>query len=85
MNSCGELRDCGQFGIEDERRALSVMLKLDTPGDFWYAPAQTVSQSESGFELNYQSSIVVPSWRVELHPGEPAARGIVLSAQPGSG
>jgi hypothetical protein len=30
---------------------------------------ETVSQSESGFERVYQSSLVMPIWRISLGPG----------------
>jgi len=36
----------------------------------WYAPIETVSNSESGFERVYQGSSVLLSWLVDLAPGE---------------
>jgi hypothetical protein len=36
----------------------------------WRAPVETVSQSESGFERVYQSSMVMPIWRLSLLPGK---------------
>jgi len=35
----------------------------------WRAPVETVSQSESGFERVYQSSMVMPLWRISLGAG----------------
>jgi hypothetical protein len=31
---------------------------------------ETVSQSEAGFERVYQSSMVMPVWRISLLPGK---------------
>ena len=32
----------------------------------WTFPIETISQSEAGYELVHQSSVVVPHWRVEV-------------------
>ena len=33
-------------------------------------PVQTVSLSERGFELTYQSTVVLPTWDLALKPGQ---------------
>ena len=33
-------------------------------------PVQTVSQSESGFDLTYQETAILPHWRIHLEPGK---------------
>ena len=81
MNSSGEIENCRLFGIEDLTRKLRITIALDTPAAFWYLPVQTISQSESGFELNYQSSVVLPTWRLRLDPGSEAGYNIELSIQ----
>ncbi|MFA5795070.1 MAG: alpha-amylase/4-alpha-glucanotransferase domain-containing protein [Candidatus Brocadiia bacterium] len=58
------------FGIKDEYQKIDIALQLDNPTDFWFFPVQTVSQSEGGFELIYQSSVIMPLWRIQLEPGK---------------
>lgn len=38
---------------------------------FTVQPVNTVSQSESGFELSYQGTTIMPTWEAELDPGMP--------------
>lgn len=54
----------------DGWEGLTVELKWNTPAGLWRSPIETVSQSEGGFEKVYQSSCVVPHWRLSLRPGE---------------
>ncbi len=43
---------------------------LPTPAaDAWWAPIDTVSNSEDGFERVYQGSALLLSWPLELAPG----------------
>ncbi len=81
MDSTGEVESCSLFGIEDLSRNLRITIALDTLGAFWYLTVQTISQSESGFELNYQSSAVLPTWRLQLEPGSEARFNIELAIQ----
>ena len=46
---------------------------LDEPADAWWAPIETVSNSESGFERVYQGSGLLLSWPLRLAPGERVA------------
>jgi alpha-amylase len=42
-----------------------------TPGaDAWWAPIETISNSEDGFERVYQGSALLLSWLVDLQPGQ---------------
>jgi hypothetical protein len=38
--------------------------------DAWWAPIETVSNSEGGFERMYQGSALLLSWPVRLAPGD---------------
>jgi alpha-amylase len=51
-----------RLGLVDEWMGLDVSLETTVPCGFWTLPIQTVSQSESGFELVHQSCAVVPHW-----------------------
>ena len=66
----GELSNGRIFGIKDLFQKIDICLKLTKPAQIWYFPVQTVSQSESGFELVYQSSVILPRWEIKLHPKE---------------
>ena len=41
-----------------------------TSADAWWAPIETVSNSEDGFERSYQGSALLLSWPVHLAPGD---------------
>jgi len=62
-------------GVETLRQGNSWLgLEVDTTvspaADAWYAPIETVSNSEAGFERVYQGSALLLSWPVRLAPGE---------------
>jgi hypothetical protein len=60
-----ELTDADRIGLVDEWRGLNVSLALSRRGCLRAFPIQTVSQSEGGFELVHQSTVVMPQWTVE--------------------
>jgi hypothetical protein len=47
-----------------------------TAADAWWAPIDTVSNSEDGFERMYQGSALLLSWPIRLGPGESWTRTI---------
>jgi hypothetical protein len=53
---------------------LAIGIRLETtmepPADTWWAPIETVSNSEAGFERIYQGSGQLFSWPISLQPGE---------------
>jgi alpha-amylase len=49
---------------------LSVTTALQPPADIWWAPIETISNSESGFERIYQGSSTVFVWPLRVAPGE---------------
>ncbi|HEY7311837.1 MAG TPA: alpha-amylase/4-alpha-glucanotransferase domain-containing protein, partial [Gemmataceae bacterium] len=60
-----DLPDAEHIGLVDEWRGVDVSLSLSRRGCIRAFPIQTVSQSEGGFELVHQSTVVMPQWRVE--------------------
>ncbi len=48
---------------------VEVETTVDQPGDAWFAPIETVSNSEAGFERVYQGSALLLSWPVTIAPG----------------
>ncbi|MEW6026334.1 MAG: alpha-amylase/4-alpha-glucanotransferase domain-containing protein [Planctomycetota bacterium] len=68
--SQGEASDEKTFGIKDYYQKIDISFDLTTSAQIWYFPIQTVSQSEGGFELVYQSSVILPRWELHLKPSE---------------
>jgi len=70
-----------QLGIEIETA-------LDGPADAWIAPIESVSNSESGFELVYQGSAVVLLRPISLAAGESASfnveQRVTITPEPGA-
>jgi alpha-amylase len=48
---------------------VEIETTLDRPADAWYAPIETVSNSEAGFERVYQGSALLLSWLVTVEAG----------------
>lgn len=68
VNHCGSLGPVGAFEIKDDWNGFAVAAILSPETELWLFPLNTVSQSETGFEKNYQGSCVLLHWRLELPP-----------------
>jgi alpha-amylase len=68
LASLGETNNVTQVSLVDEWLPLRLTLAFSRPAMLWRAPVETVSQSEAGFERVYQSSLVMPIWRISLLP-----------------
>ena len=55
--------------LEDDRHDMVIEYLTSSGSGFWSFPIRTVSQSEDGFELNYQGSVIAPYWDLSLDPG----------------
>ena len=64
LGSILSLTDSKQIKLSDGWLGLDVELQSDQAGGIFTYPVQTVSQSESGFELVHQSVCVQPHWVV---------------------
>ena len=60
-----DLKDVRQINLTDQWLGLDVSLKSDQSGGILAYPVQTVSQSESGFELVHQCVSVQPHWIIQ--------------------
>ena len=58
-----------QIGQGNDWLATEVESLVAPSADAWYAPIETVSNSEAGFERVYQGSALLLSWPVSLEPG----------------
>jgi alpha-amylase len=66
LRSSGEEREVTEVRLVDEWLGLETVFRFDRPATMWRCPIETVSLSEAGFERLYQSSTVLPHWRVRL-------------------
>jgi len=57
-----DLHEVDRIGLVDEWQGLDVSLESTKHAGLWAFPIETISQSESGFELVQQSVAVVPHW-----------------------
>ena len=78
FRSSGELNNVRGLKMVDEWMGYEIEMEFGSPAVLWRFPVETVSQSEAGFERVYQSSAVVPLWRISLNPGERWKAGIKL-------
>jgi 4-alpha-glucanotransferase len=69
----------------NEGIGVAVETIADGPVDAWISPIETVSNSESGFELVYQGSCVLLHRQIELAPGQSASLEIEQRATVTSG
>jgi alpha-amylase len=70
LASIGETNNVNQVSLVDEWLNLKLTLAFSQSASLWRAPVETVSQSEAGFERVYQSSMVMPIWRLSLPPAK---------------
>lgn len=61
---------CRHLAVTDRARNLSAHVVVSKEARFLVLPVHTISMSEGGFELIWQSVCVMPTWRLSLKPGE---------------
>jgi alpha-amylase len=69
LGSRGRLESARDLAMVDEWLGAEVELRWSRPGDLGWAPVETVSLSESGFERIYQGSALLVAWPIEIAPG----------------
>ena len=70
LGETGERRGLSGFSLVEEWIGIEVDIQLGKPFNLWYFPIDTVSSSEAGFERTFQSSVVLPHWKISLRPGD---------------
>jgi alpha-amylase len=81
LNARNDIAGASLFGIVDRWQKLDIELRFKRPAAIWTFPVQTVSQSEAGFELIYQSTAVVPIWTLSLMPREWTVLDLILTVR----
>lgn len=71
LNVRSQDQDVSKLSVIDDHRGLSINFDLNKAWDLWRFPVETVSQSESGLERNYQCSCFLWNKRIKLLPGRP--------------
>ena len=66
LGSIGSVNAVTQMGLKDEWMKVNIQLSFDQPSNIWRFPIETISQSEGGFERVYQSSVILPNWKIHL-------------------
>jgi len=70
-----------RMSISDQWHGLDLEFVAPRGADYWSYPVHTVSQSETGFELSYQSTVILPHWKVRLEPGKPWSVTLTLGVR----
>lgn len=68
LASSSSVESVQQMGLKDEWLKIDIQLTFNRKTTLWRFPVETISQSEGGFERVYQSSVVVPNWKIHLDP-----------------
>lgn len=79
QRSKGESTEIESFKISNRLIATEIGLAFSEKCTLWRYPIETISQSESGFEREYQSSAVVPNWNIVLKQGGEWKVGVTLT------
>jgi 4-alpha-glucanotransferase len=69
LTTRAELQASRRVMCHDPYQQVDVSLQFDMPSRIWTFPVEVVSLSESGFERNYQSTMVMPLWEIDLSGG----------------
>ena len=69
LTTNGVLKPGRSVKLHDPYQQVDVFLEFDAPQALWTHPVEVISLSESGFERNYQSTMVMPVWEMDLTGG----------------
>jgi 4-alpha-glucanotransferase len=69
-DSAGTAAAITTIGQGNDYVGVAVRCEVDLAADAWWAPVETVSNSENGFERVYQGSGLLLSWPVQLAEGD---------------
>ena len=72
----GSATDLTSIAQGNDHIGVTVTTTTDAPAEAWWAPIETISNSEGGFERVYQGSGLLLSWPVRLGPGDRWSRTV---------
>ncbi|MFQ6611377.1 MAG: alpha-amylase/4-alpha-glucanotransferase domain-containing protein, partial [Fidelibacterota bacterium] len=70
LDSTGAEKKVREIALINSWDRFRVIIRFQDPASIWRFPLETVTMSESGLERIYQSSVLIPYWRLELKPGQ---------------
>lgn len=79
FSSPGSLENIDSWDFQDEWYGVRVKYQLNQPADLIYFPVETISDSESGIEKNYQGLSQIFFWPVVLGSKQTATIEIILN------
>jgi len=69
-DSRGNVMGVSRFEQGNDWIGMSIASTVSEPADVWWAPVETISNSEAGFERVYQGAGILVSWPISLADGE---------------
>ncbi len=75
-DGAGSAADVTSIAQGNDHIGVSLTTTTDAPADAWWAPIETITNSEGGFERVYQGSGLLLSWPVRLARGERWSRTV---------
>ncbi len=75
-DGAGEATGAGSLRQGNDWLGLAIETTSPTSADAWWAPIETVSNSEGGYERVYQGSSLLLSWPLALDPGATWSRTV---------
>jgi len=82
FRSMGTSKRVKEFALVNEADQFAVKFQFAKSAEVWRYPVETVSQSEGGFERVYQSSCVLPVYRLNIYHGKAEEISIKLLIEP---
>ncbi|MBI4227578.1 MAG: DUF1926 domain-containing protein [Candidatus Omnitrophica bacterium] len=82
-NRVGEIPAARRLWLTDSHQDVTVGLEASAPATVWYAPVETVSDSDRGLERTYQQMSLALSWTFTAAPRRPWR--VVVTARVQSG
>lgn len=82
MATSGTKRGIKGVKIRNKIENFSLSLDIDKEPTLWWFPVETISQSEKRFDLTYQSTVIMPKWKINLPGGRKWTARIRLSVSP---
>jgi hypothetical protein len=75
-DGAGRATDLTSIAQGNDHIGVAVTTTTDEPAEAWWAPIETISNSEGGFERVYQGSGLLLSWPIHLSDGEQWSRTV---------
>ena len=82
-DSAGSAADVTRLRQGNDWLGVDIETDVAPQADAWYAPIETVSNSEAGFERVYQGGALLLSWQVRIAPGDSFTARIAHRARVG--